>query len=455
MRYLYFIIYALWFFSQTSLATETTSDSVGKVVFILGKVQLLTQNAEGETRQQPVQRGSDVYIGSSIVTLDRAQVGIRMIDGATLQIRANSHFSIQQYEYDAQAPENSAVKFFLQKGELNSKTGAAGKAAKHKYRLNTPIAAIGIRGTEFTVTTDSQHTRVDVLSGGVVVSAFNQSCALSGTGPCSGQNAVALFANHRNRSLILQRNALRPRIVSPVLKAPVQNTPSSSSVSDPTSQNTAEQPSSVNASEPSSSSPTTSEKSNPAPPTSANSSTNSTTDTPPLAKDAAVTNETEPSVKWGRWNPDFANNKLAEGYELVAKNADYAIIRRANDNFVLPETGVYKFTPTRYEAYMRDASKDEYTPVDIQNAHLSIDFVARDFNTEFDLLAHDLNTHVSATGSLSEAGLFATVNDANSSTYINGAVGGENAKQASYTFYHQIDATRNVAGAIDWSSSSP
>ena len=489
MRYLFFILYCLVFFSQSSIAVEETmSNPVGKVVFILGKVQLLTQNAEGETNEQALQRGSEIYIGSHIVTSDRAQVGIRMIDGATLQIRENSNFSIQQYQYDAQSPQESAVKFFLQKGELNSKTGAAGKAAKHQYRLNTPIAAIGIRGTEFIVQTDSQHTRVNVLSGGVIVSPFNQSCALAGTGPCGGQNAVELFADHRNASLILQRNAVRPKIVTPVLKAPAQKLPSSVPSS---SQNTTETPS-VNANESSLSAEADAVSSDTAPAESvdvnesnlsiateadaipsdtsvASSSTASsdvvttndeasnTSTTAPLAKGAAPVEEktSEPSVKWGRWNPDLADNQLAEGYELVAKNADYAIIRRASDNFVLPETGVYKFTPTRYEAYIRNVSQDEYTQAAIANAQLSINFVDRNFNTEFDLLAQGLNTHVQATGSLNEAGLFATVNDENSNTYINGAIGDENAKEASYAFYHQIDEDRKVAGAIDWSSANP
>jgi hypothetical protein len=154
------------------------------------------------------------------------------------------------------------------------------------------------------------------------------------------------------------------------------------------------------------------------------------------------------SVKWGRWDPKLASNQLAEGYELVAKNADYAIIRRADENFVLPNTGVYQFSPTRHEAYVRDVSQDSYTQADINNAYLSVDFVNRDFDTGFDLVADNVNTHIQTIGNLSEDGIFSTKDQGN--TRISGAVSGDMATEASYAFYHKIDDNLNVAGAIDW-----
>jgi hypothetical protein len=462
MRSLLFFIYCLFFFSQISLAAENKPLAVGQVVYILGKAQIFnpisTATEDSAIAGQILQRGSEVYIGSKILTESRAQVGIRMIDGATLQIRENSHFIIQQYHYDAQFPEQSEVKFFLKEGEINSKTGTAGKAAKHKYRLNTPIAAIGIRGTEFVVKTDREHTRVDVLSGGVVVSPFTQGCSLTGIGPCRGQNAVELFADHRNASLILQRNAVRPLIIKPVIQKTSQSVaPNTQSSTTSTSTESVVQSTEVAVQPSASTAPPSSNTSTNSSPntttTSAPASSSSSTTSSALAKGAAETTSTEPSVKWGRWNPELASNKAADGYELVTRNADYAIIRRADDNFILPNTGKYQFVSTRHEAYVRDVSKDEYTQADIQNARLSIDFVERNFETEFDLVATDLNSHVQATGSLNEAGVFSTTQE-NTNTYINGAVGGEKAEEASYAFYHQIDATRNAAGAIDWTVST-
>jgi hypothetical protein len=447
MKILLLGLYCLIFFSQTVLALEkpTQARIAGNIVFLLGKAQVFDKN----NIEKELVLGDAITVGSTIVTSDRAQIGMRMIDGAVQQIKANSTFQIIRYDYDPQLPQESVIKVFLKQGQLHSKTGAAGKAAKHNYRLNTPIAAIGIRGTEFTVYADAQQTRVDVLSGGVVMSPFSNGCALSGSGPCGGRNAIELFANHRrDASLILQRNQERPKIVIPTKKTasnnnlplPVANT--DKSVATPAITNTSSTTTAVNTDTASS------EKSAASPKAARSNDTAST----PLAQAKPAPSSTTSSiksVKWGRWDPKLSNNQLAEGYELVAKNADYAIIRRADENFVLPNTGVYQFSPTRHEAYVRDVSQDSYTQADINNAYLSVDFVNRNFDTGFDLVADNVNTHIQTSGNLSEDGILSTTKD-QGNTRISGAIAGDTAKEASYAFYHQIDDNLNVAGAIDW-----
>lgn len=450
MKILLLGLYCLIFFSQTVLALESVQAKVaGNVVFILGQVQVLDKNNIEKTLVQ----GDAITVGSTIVTGDRAQVGMRMIDGAIQQVKANSTFQIIRYDYDPQSPQDSVIKVFLKQGQLHSKTGAGGKAAKHNYRLNTPIAAIGIRGTEFTVYADAQQTRVDVLSGGVVMSPFSNGCALSGLGPCGGRNAIELFANQRrDASLILQRNQERPKIVIPTTKTsasknlslPVENTDKNNVATQAVSNTTTSTEVNADSAETDVDVVDTasSEKS---------ARSNNSTSTP-LAQakptPSTATNSIK-SVKWGRWDPKLTSNQLAEGYELVAKNADYAIIRRADENFVLPNTGVYQFSATRHEAYVRDVSQDSYTQADINNAYLSVDFVNRDFDTGFDLVAENVNTHIQTTGNLSEDGIFST-QQAEGTTRISGAIAGDTAKEASYAFYHQIDDNLNVAGAIDW-----
>ncbi len=451
MKILLLGLYCLIFFSQTVLALETSVQAqiAGNIVFVLGKVQVFDKNNIEKTLVQ----GDAITVGSTIVTGDRAQAGVRMIDGAIQQVKANSTFQIIRYDYDPQSPQDSVIKVFLKQGQLHSKTGAAGKAAKHNYRLNTPIAAIGIRGTEFTVYADAQQTRVDVLSGGVVMSPFSNGCALSGLGPCGGRNAIELFANQRrDASLILQRNQERPKIVVPTTKTsasnnlslPVANANTDKNVATPattTEVNVGSAETEVNVVDAASL-----EKS--AAPTPKAARSNNSTSTP-LAQTKPTPSSATSSVKWGRWDPKLASNQLAEGYELVAKNADYAIIRRADENFVLPNTGVYQFSATRQEAYVRDVSQNSYTQADINNAYLSVDFVNRNFDTGFDLVADNVNTHIQTTGNLSEDGIFST-QQGEGNTRISGAIAGDTAKEASYAFYHKIDDNLNVAGAIDW-----
>ena len=62
----------------------------------------------------------------------------------------NSTLLIEQYDYDPSMPEGSAVKLNLEEGVARAISGDAAKGAKEISRL-TPVAAIGVRGTDFAV----------------------------------------------------------------------------------------------------------------------------------------------------------------------------------------------------------------------------------------------------------------------------------------------------------------
>ena len=74
---------------------------------------------------------------------------VRFLDDAVLSVRPNSELHIETYRFDAERPDLSTVKLNLIQGTARTVSGEAAKTAKERYRLNTPIAAIGVRGTDF------------------------------------------------------------------------------------------------------------------------------------------------------------------------------------------------------------------------------------------------------------------------------------------------------------------
>ena len=91
-------------------------------------------------------------------------------------MRPNSTLEVVEYLFDGDDPSKSAVKFNLQEGVARSISGEAAKAARDRFRLNTPVAAIGVRGTDFVVGADSSSTRALVNEGSIVISPFSASC---------------------------------------------------------------------------------------------------------------------------------------------------------------------------------------------------------------------------------------------------------------------------------------
>jgi hypothetical protein len=99
-----------------------------------------------------------------------------------------------RYDYDASKPENSAVKFELSEGVARAISGEAAKSARERFRMNTPIAAIGVRGTDFVVSANSRSTRALVNEGAIVMAPYSSECSSEALGPCA-VDAVELSQN--------------------------------------------------------------------------------------------------------------------------------------------------------------------------------------------------------------------------------------------------------------------
>ena len=156
------------------------STVIGEVVFVVGDAALVRGGQEGLTRGRKLLSGDILQTGLG------AHIHIRFIDGAILSVRPDSHLIIEQYQYDVDAPSQSRVKFRLLRGAARSITGQAGNVAKDQFRLNTPLAAIGVRGTDFIVFTNEKQSSVVVNTGAVIVSPFGGSCSPDSLGPCIG-----------------------------------------------------------------------------------------------------------------------------------------------------------------------------------------------------------------------------------------------------------------------------
>ncbi|CAE7163531.1 cyaA [Symbiodinium microadriaticum] len=174
---------------------------------VLGKAQLAS--ADGSLVE--IQRGTVISVHDEITTQSNGHVHIRFVDNALVSVRPNSRLEIQRYEFNQERPELSAVKFNLQEGVTRSISGDAAKAARERFRLNTPVAAIGVRGTDFIVSTDQDMTRALVKEGIIVMAPYSAACSMDALGPCLA-NALELAGN-TPQMVALEGNAPLPRLL--------------------------------------------------------------------------------------------------------------------------------------------------------------------------------------------------------------------------------------------------
>ena len=152
----------------------------GTSLFTYGKVQLKTSNGE----LTDLGRGMDINTGDAVLTGINGRAQIRMQDGALFDIRPNSEFLIENYAFNQNEnvltssvgdKENKGF-YRLVRGGFRAVSGLIGKRNKKNYRVKTPVATIGIRGTDYTAILCEQNCGVNgsglylsVASGGVVL----------------------------------------------------------------------------------------------------------------------------------------------------------------------------------------------------------------------------------------------------------------------------------------------
>lgn len=179
---------------------------VGQVMFVSGNAYVKT----ADNQLVAIAPGHPIEEGQRIVTEEAGYVHLKMVDNAFYSLRPHSRLLIETYRYYPEQPELNQVKTVLEAGNVRAITGEAGERNKSGYRLNTPVAAIGVRGTDYIVHHEQDLTRVAVSSGAVVVSPFNDQCSRVSFGACSGNSAVLLSANVNGDYIEVKRDQAVP-----------------------------------------------------------------------------------------------------------------------------------------------------------------------------------------------------------------------------------------------------
>ncbi len=122
-----------------------SNNSIGRVISSIGDVTAV--DTSGKTR--PLENGAKVYKGDTLQTGKNAHGQVRFIDGALVALRTETRFRINEYNYRNIKDISGKSTFELIKGGFRTITGAIGKLRKRNYRVVTPVATIGIRGTHY------------------------------------------------------------------------------------------------------------------------------------------------------------------------------------------------------------------------------------------------------------------------------------------------------------------
>lgn len=371
------------------LGSAVQAAPVAEVVFVIG---------DARVGGGVLGKGAAIEPGQTVVTGRNGHVHLRFIDQAFVSVRPDSVLTIEQYAYDPAHPADSRIKFHLQQGASRLISGKAAEAAKQNFRLNTPVAAIGVRGTDFQVQTDASVTRTSVQQGAIVVAPFGEGCATQALGPCQSALAKDLAGSLSGEYLEVSPNKV------PVLKLP---------------EGTKDRPFGL---------PQPSE--------------------PKVNTGAAVGDGVQfaenlkegGALLWGRWSAG-----VPTGYEVIG-HLDTMALYRQQTVLDLPHTGEVKFKPVEVQAYAR-ASNGGLTTATITNPELTINFETSRYATKFNWSAGDQTLALHNNGRITEAGRFHGQKTTSNVTISGGL--SANGDEAAYLFLKN-QAGGDPYGLIRW-----
>jgi hypothetical protein len=96
-----------------------------------------------------VDKGQTLPNNATITTGPQSYAVLKFEDGTAVLLKENTSFQVQNYTYNSKAPENSNAIFNLVRGGLRMVTGLVTSRNRDALKVGTPLATIGIRGTEF------------------------------------------------------------------------------------------------------------------------------------------------------------------------------------------------------------------------------------------------------------------------------------------------------------------
>ena len=138
----------------------------GHVIMVKGEANAVS--AAGVSR--PLKRRDAVYETDTIVTGEASRIQIRFIDQGLLALKANSELKIQAYHQATDEGDDPQVLLQLLEGGFRTLTGSIGKGNREAYKVETPVASIGVRGTLYSVRLQQDSLIAGVWEGGIRLS---------------------------------------------------------------------------------------------------------------------------------------------------------------------------------------------------------------------------------------------------------------------------------------------
>lgn len=216
LHHIGFILLGFFIFScgQPLYADPPLPTPVGRVVWIKGKLTALMPNKE----ERVLQKTSVIYLNDTLMTDNTSQAQIIFTDNTMMTFRSATKFFIDKYQYQPKS-KGSAGKYVMRliEGGFRTITGLIAKTNPNDYQINTPVATIGVRGTDYTIYVHKGELYIGYYEGQPCVTSKKGELCLSDTTryafvPVDGSAPVPLS---QQPTVFIEKLQIIPAKISP------------------------------------------------------------------------------------------------------------------------------------------------------------------------------------------------------------------------------------------------
>jgi len=125
-------------------AGTTYGQTAGVIQFVAGDVKLMLAGGA----ERAARKGVPVSVGDTLATAKGGLAQLKMGDGAIVVVQPETRLTVAEFHYAGKEDGSEKVRYRLERGGFRAVTGAIGRTHKKNYLIETPIAHMGVRGTD-------------------------------------------------------------------------------------------------------------------------------------------------------------------------------------------------------------------------------------------------------------------------------------------------------------------
>jgi hypothetical protein len=126
----------------------SAEEAIGQVKTETGSVTI-----ERGGKRLPAAIGDHVFRSDTLATASHSTVGVTFSDNSLMALGPSSRMSLDVFRFDT-TTHAGAFDVTLHRGALAVKSGQIVRQTPEAMRVHTPVAVLGVRGTEFVVRAD-------------------------------------------------------------------------------------------------------------------------------------------------------------------------------------------------------------------------------------------------------------------------------------------------------------